>query len=134
MSSEEKIQIGLKSLAALETRLPSPGIEAFLIRKIKPRRRISWQLAFEAFAIAAVIAIMLYPAPEPLPPESSFIQVPFVDPVGPDERMQLVRVNIPVRALANWGLPVAGLNPDRRVDAEVVVGEDGLARAVRFIQ
>ena len=47
---------------------------------------------------------------------------------------QIVRVELPRTALASFGLPV---NPERageRVKADVVVGNDGMARAIRFVR
>ena len=51
----------------------------------------------------------------------------------PLDRGQLVRVRVPASVMYSVGLPV---NPDRwteRVDADVVVGEEGMARAIRFV-
>ena len=55
------------------------------------------------------------------------------DSTLPLERGQLLRVRVPVSVMYSVGLPV---NPDRwseRVDADVVVGEEGMARAIRFV-
>jgi hypothetical protein len=49
------------------------------------------------------------------------------------ENGQILRVELPRSALLSFGLPV---NPDRaseRVRADVLVGSDGLARAIRFV-
>jgi hypothetical protein len=132
--NEGMLRAALKAIAAAETTAPPAELEVFLLKRLKRRRIISWPLAFEAIAAAAIIAIAIGTSRAPEPVESGFVPVPFVEPIGPNERTQLVRVNIPVGALAKWGLSVTAANPNRSVDAEVVVGEDGLARAVRFIQ
>jgi hypothetical protein len=54
--------------------------------------------------------------------------------LGPLDRGYLVRVELPRTALRKFGLP---MNEDRaaeRVMADVLMGEDGLARAIRFVQ
>jgi hypothetical protein len=47
---------------------------------------------------------------------------------------QLVRVELPRSALARFGLPVNMDRADERVKADVLVGADGLARAIRFVK
>jgi hypothetical protein len=47
---------------------------------------------------------------------------------------QLVRVTLPRSALATFGLPVNVARADQPVKADVVIGNDGIARAIRFIQ
>lgn len=47
---------------------------------------------------------------------------------------QLVRVELPRLALARFGLPVNMDRADERVKADVLVGADGLARAIRFVR
>lgn len=52
----------------------------------------------------------------------------------PLERGQLIRVLVPRSTLGSFGFPV---NPERAmmpVKADLVVGEDGMARAIRFIK
>ena len=65
---------------------------------------------------------------------TGFIPVAGGDILGPLDRGRLVRVELPRTALRSFGLP---MNEDRaaeRVMADVLVGEDGLARAIRFVQ
>ena len=50
---------------------------------------------------------------------------------------QIVRMEVPERALASFGLASGGVfdgSASRTVVADVLVGEDGLARAVRFVR
>jgi hypothetical protein len=135
--NEEILRRGLKALAASETSEPAPGLEAALLARLKkkPARILSWPVALEALAAAAVIAIAIgssLRAPKTV--DTGFIPVPFVEPIGPTETAQVVRVRMPVGALAKWGMPVRAANLNQSIDADVVLGEDGLARAVRFVQ
>lgn len=55
------------------------------------------------------------------------------DSVLPLERGQLLRVRVPASMMYTVGLP---MNPDRwqeQVDADVLMGEEGMARAIRFV-
>jgi hypothetical protein len=50
------------------------------------------------------------------------------------ESMQLVRVELPGSALSEVGLPVNPETVNSSVIADVVLGQDGLARAIRFVR
>jgi hypothetical protein len=47
---------------------------------------------------------------------------------------QLVRVELPRSALMRFGLPVNMDRASERVKADVLVGSDGIARAIRFVR
>jgi len=47
---------------------------------------------------------------------------------------QVIRVEMPRSAMSYFGLPMQVDRPDGRVKADVLVGEDGLARAIRFVR
>ena len=63
---------------------------------------------------------------------TGFIPV-MLDP-DPLERGRLVRVKLPRSALTTFGLPVNEERFEERIQADVLVGEDGLARAIRFVK
>lgn len=50
------------------------------------------------------------------------------------EEGHLVRVELPRSALASFGLPVNAEAPGGRVKADVLMGQDGVARAIRFVR
>jgi hypothetical protein len=52
----------------------------------------------------------------------------------PMESGELIRVQMPRSALVKFGLPVNVEHADVPVKADLLVGEDGLARAIRFVQ
>jgi hypothetical protein len=59
---------------------------------------------------------------------------PLLDGAPPFERGELLRVTVPASTMRKVGLPV---NEDRlsdRVYADVLVGDEGLARAIRFVR
>lgn len=75
--------------------------------------------------------------PDPVEQEEALTDYLFLNPgqrLDPLERGQLIRVMVPRSTLGTFGLPV---NPERAmvpVKADLVVGEDGMARAIRFIK
>jgi hypothetical protein len=46
----------------------------------------------------------------------------------------LVRVRVPQGTMAAFGLPLSADAPDRRVEADVLMANDGTARAIRFVR
>lgn len=50
------------------------------------------------------------------------------------ESMQLVRIELPSSALSEVGLPVAPEAANAPIKADVALGDDGLARAIRFVR
>jgi len=63
---------------------------------------------------------------------TDFIAVVY-DP-EPVEHGRMVRVRLPRSALAAFGLPMNEQRAEETIQADVVLGEDGLARAVRFVK
>jgi hypothetical protein len=45
-----------------------------------------------------------------------------------------VRVELPRSALSSFGIPVNADHAGGRVKADVLLGEDGTARAIRFVR
>ncbi|MEO8436387.1 MAG: hypothetical protein ABI596_15910 [Pyrinomonadaceae bacterium] len=71
---------------------------------------------------------------EPAEVATDFVPVGYVSALDLQEGGQLVRVELPRLALASFGLPVNMDRVDERVKADVLVGPDGLARAIRFVK
>lgn len=64
---------------------------------------------------------------------TEFVSLPFSDSSLPLDNVVIIRVTLPGTALALAGLPVAEERSGGVVQADLVLGEDGLARAVRFV-
>jgi hypothetical protein len=65
---------------------------------------------------------------------TQFMPLDFAGPINLQDGGQLVRVDLPRSAMLNLGLPVNMDRYSERVKADVLVGADGLARAIRFVQ
>jgi hypothetical protein len=59
---------------------------------------------------------------------------PLMDVPLPFERGELLRVIVPAATMRTVGLPVNEERLTERVQADVLVGEEGLARAIRFVR
>ncbi len=63
-----------------------------------------------------------------------FIALPIFDPAVPVGESRMVRMDLPGSALQLIGYPIDGQLLDRRIVADVLVGEDGLPYAVRLVK
>ena len=70
--------------------------------------------------------------PEPQPP-SEFVMVPGASTLPAMESGSLVRVDVPVAELPSLGLTPPPSNRTASVRADLIVGQDGLPRAVRLV-
>ena len=65
---------------------------------------------------------------------TDFIPLRYMNVANLQEGGQIVRVEVPRAALANFGLPVNMDRYNERVKADVLYGVDGLAHAIRFVK
>ena len=70
---------------------------------------------------------------EPETAESDFVPLPYAGQLPADEDMDLVRVEVPRSAMIAAGFAVSADRAAEPVEADVLLGPDGLARAVRFV-
>ena len=130
------------------------GIERALLAEFdrvrRRKRSMAWVVAAGAVAASIAIVLTLEYRPQPEPQISSsnvagavsegvreseqpFVPIPYVTPLGAYERAEIVRMEVPVAALIAAGLPMRTTDPGARAEADVVIGQDGRARAVRLI-
>lgn len=65
---------------------------------------------------------------------TEFIPLGNSDYLASDDARQVGRVELPRSALSSIGLPVSADRAGERIKADVLLGEDGLARAIRFVR
>jgi len=65
---------------------------------------------------------------------TQFMPLAYAGPINLQDGGQLVRVELPRSAMLSMGLPVNMDRYSERVKADVLLGADGLARAIRFVQ
>ena len=73
------------------------------------------------------------PKAEPVAELAEFLPLPFANDDSPLGTAEVVRIRLSESALGELGLPVSDEGAGRPVTADIVIGEDGVARAIRFI-
>jgi len=153
--NEQELLEGLRALAADGPREAPAHVEERLLSEFRRRSRArvrSFWLISGTGAIAAGIAALLWihPAPQsPAPPvlqagiqetqemvdeTASFYPLRDADELSPLESAMVVRVEMPMSSLRLIGLPVNEELAAERIQADVLLGQDGLARGVRLVQ
>ena len=63
-----------------------------------------------------------------------FVAIPYTESVSAAEQLDVYRVQMPRAMVAKFGLPLSAGSFDSVATADVVVGSDGIARAIRFVR
>jgi hypothetical protein len=112
--------------------VPPPPV----VEQPKPAPQPVRQLPVRAKRHQAPRTVPAAPAASVPQPEvaTDFYRVPYTEPLRPNELADIYRVQVPRATMAAFGIPVIGGRLDSQITADVVVGEDGVTRAVRFIR
>jgi hypothetical protein len=90
-----------------------------------------------ALAASVLAAAILFhtPAgpPKPQLDERAFVAIPYTVPLAPYERAEILRTELPVTALIAAGFDVRATDTAATLNAEVLVGQDGRAHAIRLL-
>ena len=145
----------MRALAEDDAKLrSSPDVEKRLLSELRAysrtRRRRTW-LGVSSVAAALLLGMALYvwrignrqpsdTVQSPSAPEAAitevateFLPLPYYH--VPMNTGSTVRIQVPATALVSFGLAPNGFREgDGTVQADVLVGDDGLARAVRFVR
>lgn len=102
------------------------------------RRRTLWR---EAAAVAAGVTIgvglwqlgyhLQQATRQPSSDDQSRTLVVVGEPILQGEPVRMVRMRMPASTLAGLGVRPVAVDPASQVDVDVIVGEDGIARAIR---
>jgi hypothetical protein len=163
MERQRELAAGLRAMAAGYQRVGAPQrVEARLRAAFRAqagvRSKGRWAPVLGwAAACAAVMAMAVYlirdRQPQEVPPPAprglemammaggedaqgdyeGFIALPNAGRLAENEEVNLVRVEVPRSAMIAVGLEVSPERVSELVAADVMVGPDGLARAVRFL-
>ena len=151
---DSELNAALRALAEDDAKLSaSTNVEERLLSELRAisraRRRRTW-LGLFSIAAALLLGIALYgwrignrlpsdTALSPSAPEegiaeiaTEFLPLPYSH--VPMNTGSTVRIEVPATALMSFGLAPTDFQGDDTVQADVVIGEDGLARAVRFVR
>jgi hypothetical protein len=139
--SWEGVENGLRELSA-EMGGPPPELEARVLERFRARRRkhtrVRWAWAAAAalaigIGLGAWLAQLPEPAAEARGAPSGFLLLDYGRPTRELTAGRLVRVTLPPTAPEWFGLPS---DPAARegIEAEILLGDDGVAQAVRFVE
>jgi hypothetical protein len=156
MNENTELLESLRALAADGPREAPLHIEQQLraqFRKQSRRRTLMTWVPAVGVAAAAAVALFLWVHSEKLKPASapalvaehtvaavdedadtSFYPLPEAEALPALENAMVVRVQLPVSSLQLMGVPVSEERADASVQADLLLGQDGLARAVRLAQ
>lgn len=119
-----------------------PEIESAVLaefNRVRRRRRGRNWIAAVGVIAAAVAGMWVVEHKPAVPPgvqdevEQPFVPIPYVLPPAPYERVEVVRMKLPVAALIAAGFQMQTADLGAEAEADVIVGQDGRARAVRLI-
>jgi hypothetical protein len=65
---------------------------------------------------------------------TDFYAIPYVERFRPNDRVRVVRIEVPSSTLADFGLPVYSDQATYPIQADVMVGDDNIARFIRFVR
>lgn len=153
--NDRELLDGLRALAADGPR-EAPGhieerLKSEFRRQNRRRNLMRWVPAFSVSA-AAGIALLLWirseapksasapvamaQAAAPVAEEESdgFYPLPEAEALPAAETAMVVRVQLPVSSLQLMGVPMSEERADASVQADLLLGEDGLARGVRLVE
>jgi len=147
MSEERDLKRLLQKLAAEAPSGASPSAEAQLLaafRKQRVRRRQHRLLYWTAAACLAMAlgfaswrlhraGSYVQPLNQNASTTSGFIPLPYSQSDVPIEQAVIVRVDLPASAWGTLNVPTAAPAAARTVRADLLIGQDGMARAVRVI-
>jgi len=146
--NSHELKEALKRLVETSPRHASPGAEQRLVEAFRKRRRRRVTVWAYGAAAAACLALALgwfwvrhsppvqtnttadesyYAAPP------GFVALPYAQSGVPLEEAVIVRVEVHPAELTMLGMPVPSAHVSGRISADLLVGQDGVARAVRFV-
>jgi hypothetical protein len=135
VEEQTALTAAMQSMAA-EAERPGAALEARVMAAF-PKARVPvwrWAMAAGVAAAACVSALWMIRAAGPQRQASNpqqFIPIPYTVPLAPNEPAEVWHARIPVSALTAVGFKVGALDPTATVEADVLVSQDGRARAIR---
>jgi hypothetical protein len=134
----------LGELRDVSPKQPRPEVEAQLIAAFRVGHPKTRPLGYYFVPLAAslgIAAALFFARPYVMFHKSSggdfdnhaFIALPYAQSGVPMEEAVIVRMTLPAATLTSMGMTTS-LPPQQRVDTELLVGQDGVARAARILQ
>jgi hypothetical protein len=135
LDDQTALTAAMQSMAA-EASGPGTGLEARVMAELPDGRVPVWRWAAAAGVLLAACLSSFWmlrqaPAPEQAARVQPFVTIPYTVPLSPEEPAAVWHTRIPVAALQSVGFHVETLDPSAMVEADILVSQDGRARAIR---
>jgi hypothetical protein len=140
----------LRRLAATQPREAAPHVEqnlvnAFRAQHPQPQRRshtriYTWAAAVAALALIAFALFQKFRLTEPPPrfeyvySAPGFVPLPYAESGVPLESVVVMRVKMRPSEFSSLGVTAPAAAGSAKITADLLVGQDGVPRAVRFVQ
>jgi hypothetical protein len=139
-SSEDRLAEALNKLRRMPLSA-SPGTAALILGTFRAhherrrRRRVAiWTSIAATLVLVFTAAKLLHPtAAVSNTAAAKFIALPYGESGVPLEQGVVIRLDLPSADLVQFGVPPSLRPKSERVRAEFLIGQDGMARAVRFL-
>lgn len=112
--------------APVPVTVSQPPAAHHMVANARPRRRPR--------VVNAAPQVVAAQAPAEREQATDFLPIPAAPALVPGDRGQILRVRMPQSSLRALGVPVHEDRWGQQVRADVLMGEDGIARAVRFVR
>lgn len=124
----------------IRTSVSTPGISQRVVRETAHERSVAAGAAVVSAAETEAAVKKAVPRPSvpqkpaaPVEIATDFIPLTSDAELSAMESGQLIRVLLPRNALTSYGLPINQDRADKPISAQVLIGQDGVARAIRFL-
>jgi hypothetical protein len=140
MNDEIDLTNKMRQLAAALPREANPEIAqrlAIAFHARQPRRSAIWLYAAAAVLLLSVTLLTKDKPPTPASDiynAADFIALPYSQSGVPLESAVVIRVQMRPAELSSMGVAVPATASTAKFNADILVGQDGVARAVRLIQ
>jgi hypothetical protein len=146
MKDNNEVTNGLRALAEASPREARQFVQQRLLENFRARRDRIRRVQLGTVGACCVLVLALCAWLRHIPEvkshnvspsgeqASGFITLPYGQSGVPLEQPVIVRLNIPVSELDRMGVPFAPAGAKNQVRADLLIGQDGVARAVRFVE
>ncbi|MBV8551671.1 MAG: hypothetical protein JOY54_10245 [Acidobacteriaceae bacterium] len=150
MNDHARLREILARLAVAQPREASPDTEERILAAFRARRRrlrpawAYWASAAACLALGFGWFWMYHPAQSPVTAATAnesyhsatagFVALPYAQSDVPMEEAIIVRVTLQPSELRVLGAPIIVRKATGRINADLLVGQDGVARAVRVVE
>jgi len=144
MKQTTDLQHALRRLAQMLPREAGPATEQRVVAAFRARRKRSPRAWIYAALVASLVLasawfLSRHPLPPTLTPASNypaaadFMPLPYAQSDVPLEQAVIVRVKLQPSEWVALGVPAAPSKTGTAISADLLIGQDGIARAVRLV-